>query len=652
MEFKSIVGVSAANLKLCFCLFMYSAFRRKGGSHTMGKSLAFLSLISLSLFAYGNDYYVKNGSECVFGGDGSLQDCAASNGASGAWRGFGSITWGESANQVGSGDTLHICGGHNEALEIGGSGLPNSEIVITGSCSGSPGTINGGYSAAALHTMGQKYLHVTNLELVGGEVAALEITSNPKYSPVFVRVTNNIMHDPIPSDISGFGSCVKAIGSDILFSTNEIYNCSEDGIYIGGDRVEVAYSYIHDVDISNTRRGDCVKYTSIGLSSDGYVHHNLLDHSSNNIKKNSLIIGSPGFGIVVEYNTIIGGRVTINIRNHSNAIIRYNKIIPKAPETAVWSSGIALENTTGTQIYQNIIDASDAPTFGLLSFGGSSDSVIDNNIFVGNSIKSSIKLLHEVSTYLRSNIIGGERALSVGVRAMLVESDYNWFIYDYPLSIFYGGVAYNSLSDYQLDNPSLDQYSTAGVPVGILDTDGDGAGDDIDVFLLDPAERFDSDGDGTGDNADVSPFNSLEAFDFDGDGVGDNSDNCPTVSNASQMDFDSDGVGNLCDAFPFDPQEILDTDADGIGDIADNCIIHYNVNQLDTDGDNYGNACDADFNNDGIVNSLDIGLFKSMFGTIGDSEADINGDGTVNSLDIGLFKGMFFQAPGPSGLMP
>jgi len=100
------------------------------------------------------------------------------------------------------------------------------------------------------------------------------------------------------------------------------------------------------------------------------------------------------------------------------------------------------------------------------------------------------------------------------------------------------------------------------------------------------------------------------------------------------------------------PTFIFDLDGDAVADDVDNCKLKYNANQLDTDGDNYGNACDADFNNDGIVNSFDIGLFKTMFMVTGTSEADINGDGIVNSLDLGLFKRMFFQAPGPSGLVP
>ena len=97
-----------------------------------------------------------------------------------------------------------------------------------------------------------------------------------------------------------------------------------------------------------------------------------------------------------------------------------------------------------------------------------------------------------------------------------------------------------------------------------------------------------------------------------------------------------------------DPMQI-DTDSDGVLDYNDNCTETANADQQDTDADNIGNACDADFNNDNLVNSLDIGLFKTMFFTGGDVQGDLNGDQIVNSLDLGLFKARFFQAPGPSG---
>jgi len=93
----------------------------------------------------------------------------------------------------------------------------------------------------------------------------------------------------------------------------------------------------------------------------------------------------------------------------------------------------------------------------------------------------------------------------------------------------------------------------------------------------------------------------------------------------------------------------IDPDGDGLVDWDDNCRDISNPDQQDTDGDKYGNACDADFNNDNIVNSLDIGLLKQMFLTTGDVQADLNGDSVVNSLDLGLFKARFLQPVGPSG---
>jgi hypothetical protein len=98
-----------------------------------------------------------------------------------------------------------------------------------------------------------------------------------------------------------------------------------------------------------------------------------------------------------------------------------------------------------------------------------------------------------------------------------------------------------------------------------------------------------------------------------------------------------------------------DTDSDGIVDSNDNCRLTANASQLDSDGDHFGNACDADLNNDCKTNSLDLGKFKSVYGTNTGTPAlkaaaDFNGDGRVNSLDLGLFKKLFGKAPGPSGV--
>ncbi len=98
------------------------------------------------------------------------------------------------------------------------------------------------------------------------------------------------------------------------------------------------------------------------------------------------------------------------------------------------------------------------------------------------------------------------------------------------------------------------------------------------------------------------------------------------------------------------PLGTVDSDNDGYYDICDNCSEVANPSQLDSDNDGYGNRCDMDYNNDGFVNVLDIGLFRSLFKAKSEG-ADVNGDGLVNIIDIGLARPLLFSAPGPSGLV-
>jgi hypothetical protein len=94
----------------------------------------------------------------------------------------------------------------------------------------------------------------------------------------------------------------------------------------------------------------------------------------------------------------------------------------------------------------------------------------------------------------------------------------------------------------------------------------------------------------------------------------------------------------------------LDSDGDGVDDTLDNCSAVVNVDQRDTDGDGFGNRCDPDLNNDNIVNTIDIVVFRRAFGTA-DPHADFNGDQIVNTVDIVLFKPYFGRAPGPGALV-
>jgi len=76
-------------------------------------------------------------------------------------------------------------------------------------------------------------------------------------------------------------------------------------------------------------------------------------------------------------------------------------------------------------------------------------------------------------------------------------------------------------------------------------------------------------------------------------------------------EYDLDPSGNDTVSLFID----TDDDTDGLSNTQDNCTQVSNPDQTDSDGDLYGNACDADFNNDGVVNGLDVGPFIGMFGT-------------------------------------
>ena len=200
--------------------------------------------------------------------------------------------------------------------------------------------------------------------------------------------------------------------------------------------------------------------------------------------------------------------------------------------------------------------------------------------------------------------------------------------------------------------------STRITVVGALDSDADGVADSVDncTLVANPDQR-DTDGDHYGNNCDP---------DFDNNGIVNASDLAFLKSKVFTADPDADlngdGVVNAADLAiikfmffkPPGPAAIVvaqDSDADGLADSIDNCTLVANPAQRDSDGDQYGNICDPDIDNNGIVNALDLALFKSKFFTA-DPDADFNGDGIVNASDLVIIKTMFFKSPGPSGLVP
>ncbi|MFK8032381.1 MAG: hypothetical protein AB8G18_19320 [Gammaproteobacteria bacterium] len=95
---------------------------------------------------------------------------------------------------------------------------------------------------------------------------------------------------------------------------------------------------------------------------------------------------------------------------------------------------------------------------------------------------------------------------------------------------------------------------------------------------------------------------------------------------------------------------VPDNDGDGVPDTADNCVAVSNLDQRDTNGDDIGNACDPDFNQDCLVNFVDLSTLAGNFLMSGDLDTDLDGDGVTNFTDFSVLSSYMFGTPGPSGL--
>jgi hypothetical protein len=99
-----------------------------------------------------------------------------------------------------------------------------------------------------------------------------------------------------------------------------------------------------------------------------------------------------------------------------------------------------------------------------------------------------------------------------------------------------------------------------------------------------------------------------------------------------------------------------DMDSDGTVDVLDNCKLDPTVPTpcgTDEDMDGYGASCDADYNQDGVVDFVDIPFFVAALGAGVSSgrDEDHNCDGVVDFVDIPFFtNGLGLGTPGPSGL--
>lgn len=117
----------------------------------------------------------------------------------------------------------------------------------------------------------------------------------------------------------------------------------------------------------------------------------------------------------------------------------------------------------------------------------------------------------------------------------------------------------------------------------------------------------------------------------------------------AELDDSADNMAKVVDA---EAVGLTDSDGDRLPDVGDNCPTLANADQCDTDRDGAGNRCDPDFNNDGVLDFFDFGIFKAGFAASeGDArfnaDTDYNCDGRTDFTDFALFKPDFLDANQP-----
>jgi len=174
-----------------------------------------------------------------------------------------------------------------------------------------------------------------------------------------------------------------------------------------------------------------------------------------------------------------------------------------------------------------------------------------------------------------------------------------------------------------------------------LDSDNDGLTDTLEVSLgLDPFNA-DTDGDGVNDGTDQlacesdggpdGPGPVADDVDTDGDGITDQNE-ITLGTDPNNADTDGDGVADNQDSFPVDPTETNDDNGDGLGDNA-NPIPDPNI---DTDADGITDVVELDMGLDPMNPDTDadgVNDGADQFPNDPTAIADSDGDGVPDSRD-------------------
>lgn len=295
-----------------------------GGARTIFRAVAFQVIVLLIIadMCFAREWFVRPSGGAYGSGRGASYD--------NAWSGMTSIRWGPRG--LTEGDTLYICGSHDETLRVGASGRSGSSITIRGDYAGAPGIIDVMYNHDnCVNMASRKYIILHGLTLRHSRTTA-----------VFAQNAENCE----------IKDCVfRAIGKG-----TDTDNYGIDARYSGSMRISL----------------------------------NSMDRSEGPFNASGIVVNlfgrantSPGVSYV-ENNRITGIEVDAVVTGNNVVVTR--NTIGNLLNKATHSDGIVVQGSNVTVKRNTVYDCTQCVYVNSFDYGPGSESVCDNVAVLGNLI--------------------------------------------------------------------------------------------------------------------------------------------------------------------------------------------------------------------------------------------------------------------------
>ena len=277
-------------------------------SVTSVRIFAIAVFLSVTRAAFATSWFVLPASRCANNGDGTVNACAASGSARGAWKGSANIAWalvkpGETVNFRGTWGATDCHDPAQYCVLVQKSGSVGNPITLDFTAS----LFDSNYTRAkAIAT--QSYSNLILKNLTATRFTAYGIELNGLGAPT--AVLNVIIDAPTISYISGCsGECdgIWGKGANITVHNPRISQISDDGIWLDGDQSAVNFDlndgtyYVKDVGLGPKITGDCFQFSGSGGYDANFVRKGYCDHRS--VSEKHCVV-SNSLGLVTVTDTV------------------------------------------------------------------------------------------------------------------------------------------------------------------------------------------------------------------------------------------------------------------------------------------------------------------------------------------------------------